>query len=143
MKKTKPAKVKAKKKVTKTKAVKGKRKVTKKAPVASSKYSGIKKNDLKVVEGVGPALERLLNDGGIKTWGKLASTSKEDVSKILMKAGSKYKMHDPKTWSDQAKMADAGMWDELVSFQKGLDGGKTNKSNKATPSKVEKLAGIK
>jgi hypothetical protein len=32
---------------------------------------------------------------------------------ILEEAGSRYKMHDPTTWPQQAKLAEEGKWDEL------------------------------
>ena len=43
---------------------------------------------------------------------------------VLTKAGSRFTMHDPKTWSRQAGLASAGKWDELKQWQDELDGGK-------------------
>jgi hypothetical protein len=42
----------------------------------------------------------------------------------LAAAGNRYKMHDPTTWPDQAKMADQGEWDKLKKWQDELEGGK-------------------
>jgi predicted flap endonuclease-1-like 5' DNA nuclease len=41
------------------------------------------KDDLKVIKGVGPAIERKLNNAGIHTFAALASLSKQDLENIL------------------------------------------------------------
>lgn len=84
----------------------------------------IKQDDLKMVEGVGPKIEGLLHDAGIKTWEDLANAPTEDVQKILDEAGPRYRMHQPTTWSKQARLAADGKWDELVAYQDHLDGGR-------------------
>jgi len=81
-------------------------------------------DNLKLVEGIGPKIEELLNNAGIKTFAALASTAVEDIKKILEDAGSRYRSHNPSTWPDQAKMAADGKWDELKVWQDELDGGK-------------------
>jgi len=43
---------------------------------------------------------------------------------VLDNAGSRFKMHDPTTWSQQAKLAAKGDWDKLNTLQKELKGGK-------------------
>ena len=84
----------------------------------------IKQDDLKIVEGIGPKIEGLLNDGGIKTWADLADAPAEKVQAILDEAGPRYNMHDPATWSKQAQMANEGQWEELEAYQDRLDGGR-------------------
>lgn len=84
----------------------------------------IKPDDLKLVEGIGPKIEGLLNDGGINTWEELANAPAEKVQAILDEAGPRYNMHDPATWSKQAKMAHEGQWEELEAYQDKLDGGR-------------------
>jgi len=81
-------------------------------------------DNLKVVEGIGPKIEQLLNNSGIKTYEDLASARLDDLQMVLTKAGSRFTMHDPKTWSRQAGLASAGKWDELKQWQDELDGGK-------------------
>lgn len=88
--------------------------------------SGMKINqdDLKMVEGVGPKIEGLLNEGGIHTWEDLANAPTEKVQAILDEAGPRYRMHDPATWAKQAKLAHEGQWEELEALQDRLDGGR-------------------
>ncbi|WP_020535833.1 50S ribosomal protein L27 [Lewinella cohaerens] len=84
----------------------------------------IKQDDLKMVEGVGPKIEGLLHDGGIMTWEDLANAPTEKVQGILDEAGPRYRMHQPTTWAKQARLAADGKWDELVTYQDYLDGGR-------------------
>lgn len=84
----------------------------------------VKQDDLKLVEGIGPKIEGLLNDAGINTWADLATAPEEKVQAILDEAGPRYRMHDPATWAKQAKMANEGQWEELEAYQDRLDGGR-------------------
>lgn len=81
-------------------------------------------NDLKVVEGIGPKIEELLKDAKITTWSDLARADTEQLQKILSDAGSRFQMHDPRTWAEQAVMARDGKWTELAEYQDFLVGGK-------------------
>ena len=47
----------------------------------------------------------VLNDAGINTWQELADAPADKVQAILDEAGPRYRMHDPATWSKQAKLA--------------------------------------
>ncbi len=91
------------------------------APVAP--VSG-KKDDLKKIEGVGPAIEKLLIAGGITTFAGMAETAPEKIKEILVAAGSRFSFHNPTTWPHQASLAAAGKWDELKKLHGELDGGK-------------------
>lgn len=88
------------------------------APVAS------KKDDLKVVEGIGPKIEELCNNAGIYTFAELAETSAQRLKGILDAAGSRFQMHDPTTWPVQSALARDGKWDELKKWQDELNRGK-------------------
>lgn len=96
-------------------------------------------DNLQIVEGVGPKIDGLMKDGGIANWGDLAGTSVERLQEILDAAGSRYRLANPKTWPQQAKLAHEGKWDELIEYQKFLDAGVENKGDFASPAKVEKL----
>ncbi len=89
--------------------------------------SGFKLDDLKIVEGIGPKIEELLHKDGILTWEELGNTPKETLASILNKAGDRFKFHDPSTWSEQAKLAAEGRFEELKEYQDFLDGGKNYK----------------
>ncbi|MCB9273654.1 MAG: 50S ribosomal protein L27, partial [Lewinellaceae bacterium] len=49
---------------------------------------------------------------------------KATLQQILEAAGPRYKMHDPATWANQAKLAAKGEWDKLAKLQDELKGGK-------------------
>ncbi len=98
-----------------------------KAEKMAAKLLGItlhKPDDLKVVEGIGPKIETLLKDGGIKNWAELAAASTNQIQQILDKAGDNYRLAKPDTWPQQAQLAADGKWQELHALQDRLIGGK-------------------
>lgn len=97
---------------------------TKSASITLPSGKKVKQDDLKLVEGIGPKIEELLNAAGIKTWSDLADAATETVQAVLDEAGPRYKMHDPATWSKQAALAAAGQWEELETYQDQLQGGR-------------------
>ena len=84
----------------------------------------IKKDDLKVVEGIGPKIAGMFKDAGIKTWKALSETAVSDCQKILDSGGNRYKVHDPASWPMQAKMCYENKWKELAKWQDKHDHGK-------------------
>lgn len=84
----------------------------------------IKQDDLKMVEGIGPKIEGLLHDIGIKTWRELADAPEAKVQQMLDDAGPRYRIHSPSTWAKQAGLAADAKWAELEKLQDELDGGK-------------------
>jgi large subunit ribosomal protein L21 len=96
-------------------------------PSRSKKVMGKTKDgsdDLEIVEGIGPKIAGLLRAGGITTFAALSAAPVDKVKEILHNAGGTFATHDPSTWGEQAKMADAGKWDELKKWQDELNGGK-------------------
>jgi predicted flap endonuclease-1-like 5' DNA nuclease len=81
-------------------------------------------DDLKIVEGIGPKIEQLLKNAGIDTWKDLAASSTERLQDILHAAGERFRIHNPTTWPEQARMAHAGEWDRLKEYQDYLIGGR-------------------
>ena len=84
----------------------------------------VKRDDLKRIEGIGPKIEKLLNNDEIYTWDELAEAPLDRLREILAKAGEHYRIHDPKSWPDQAKLATEGRWEELDELQEVLLGGR-------------------
>ena len=80
--------------------------------------------DLKVIEGIGPKIEKVLRNAGIQTYSDLAQLTSAGIRQILDAAGKSFQLHDPATWPDQAKLAAAGRWQDLHEWQKELDGGR-------------------
>lgn len=84
----------------------------------------IKKDDLKIVEGIGPKIEEVLFSAGIYTFNALSNTQSSLLTDILRAAGPQYQIADPSTWPKQALLADQGKWDELKEYQNFLNAGK-------------------
>ena len=82
------------------------------------------KDDLKKIEGIGPKIASLLNEAGIMSFADLANAEVENLKTILVNAGSRFQMHNPGSWPQQAALARDGKWDELKELQDRLDGGK-------------------
>lgn len=83
-----------------------------------------KADDLKKIEGIGPKIAEKLTEAGIADFKALAAAEVDTLKGVLEEAGSRYKMHDPTTWPQQAKLAEEGKWDELKELQDNLKGGK-------------------
>ncbi len=77
----------------------------------------VKENDLKIVEGIGPKIEGLFHNFGIKTWKDLSKVSTNKCQEVLNSGGKRYRIHDPASWPMQAKMAYEGQWVELAKWQ--------------------------
>ncbi|WP_395073692.1 hypothetical protein [Flavobacterium sp.] len=84
----------------------------------------VKEDDLKIVEGIGPKIEELFHNAGIKTWKQLSETPLEKLQSVLDNAGSRFAMHNPSTWAKQCLYAYQGKWKELKEWQKTLNSGK-------------------
>ncbi len=83
------------------------------------------KDDLKIVEGIGPKIASILNNKGIHTWNDLALAKPDRISEYLLEeGGAAYKIHDPSTWPKQAQLAAEGKFEALKSFQDDLKGGR-------------------
>lgn len=83
------------------------------------------KDDLTVVEGIGPKIQELLYQYSIQTYKQLAETEVVRLKEILAAAGPQLAMHDPSTWSAQANLAANDKWEDLKAYQGFLKGGKT------------------
>ncbi|MFN0035850.1 MAG: hypothetical protein ACKVUS_12365 [Saprospiraceae bacterium] len=82
------------------------------------------RDDLTVVEGIGPKIQMLLNQYNIFTYRQLAEADVVRLKEILGEAGPQLAMHDPGTWPSQANLAANDQWDTLKSVQGFLKGGK-------------------
>jgi|GEM_PF-2332509 len=80
-------------------------------------------DDLKVIEGIGPAISRLLAENGIRTYNDLARTNQAELSRILTDVGLR-QISDPATWPEQARLAAAQDWDGLREMQARLKAGR-------------------
>jgi predicted flap endonuclease-1-like 5' DNA nuclease len=83
-----------------------------------------KKDNLKKIEGIGPKIEQLLQEKGVETFAALAKAKPTFLKEVLAEAGSRFKMHDPTTWPEQAALAAKGDTKALLALQEKLKGGK-------------------
>lgn len=81
-------------------------------------------DDLKVIEGIGPKIEEILNKEGIHTYEQLLETPLLRIAGFLKKAGPRYQLHDPSTWPDQAALAKQQKWEELEKLKLKLISGR-------------------
>jgi predicted flap endonuclease-1-like 5' DNA nuclease len=82
-----------------------------------------KTDNLKLIEGIGPKIEMLLNANGISTFSQLADSRPEHLNMLLQNAGKHFQVHEANTWPKQAQLARDGKWNELSELQERLDGG--------------------
>jgi predicted flap endonuclease-1-like 5' DNA nuclease/uncharacterized protein YneF (UPF0154 family) len=94
-----------------------------KKTVAKTPVSGTK-NDLKVIEGIGPAIEKLLNAKNINTYKELADSKIEVIQEILNEGGPRFAMHSPETWPMQAQLLFENRMEDFKKLTEELKGGK-------------------
>lgn len=82
------------------------------------------KDDLKIIEWIGPKIEQLLHAGGIKTYKQLQNAEVITIKNILDAAGKRYQMHNPTTWPEQAKYVVKGDMAGLKKYQDFLEAGR-------------------
>ncbi len=82
----------------------------------------LKPDDLTVLEGIGPKVNQVLQEAGIRTFAQLAIAPVSELEAILAPAGLQF--IDPSSWSDQAKLAAEGKFDELKTLTDRLKGGR-------------------
>jgi len=101
--------------------------------------AAIGNDNLQIIEGIGPKMEEILKENGISNFSALASNSPAALRNILDKYGDKYRIIDPKSWPQQAALAVNGQWNDLITLQKQMDTGRSDRvATTVTDSKLEK-----
>jgi predicted flap endonuclease-1-like 5' DNA nuclease len=90
---------------------------------AAKKPAAKKADDLKRIEGIGPKISGLLNDAGISTFAQLGKATPKKLADVLTAAGARFRLANPGSWQQQAKLAAAGKLEELKKLQDELKGG--------------------
>lgn len=88
-------------------------------PAASAVRS---EDDLTLIEGIGPKIDKILKEAGIITFSQLAEKSPEEIKDILNRAG--LRLGDPTSWPEQASLAAQGDWEGLKKLQESLKAGR-------------------
>lgn len=110
----KPAKKAKAKKTTKKAAPKAE--VKAEAPIVIEKTEV--QDDLKVIKGIGPVLEKSLNELNITSYAQIAKITIKDLTKVLNDAGINAKIYDLSGWKAQAKLAMAGDMEAVKNWTK-------------------------
>ncbi|MEH6456348.1 MAG: hypothetical protein V7749_08500, partial [Cocleimonas sp.] len=82
------------------------------------------KDDLRKIEGIGPKIQEVLNNAGIFSFKELSKSSNDFIKQNLDEAGPQFRMHNPESWPQQAKLAAKGEWKELEEYQEFLIAGR-------------------
>ncbi len=90
---------------------------------ASAQVQKSTKDDLKKIEGIGPAIEKLLNKEGVHTYWQLAETETIKLTAWMSAAGPLYLNHGENTWAEQAALLRDGKVEEFEKLSKQLIGG--------------------
>jgi predicted flap endonuclease-1-like 5' DNA nuclease len=97
-------------------------------------------DDLKVVEGIGPKMEKALHAAGIDTFVKLSQATEADIHAAIEAAGMRFAPSVP-TWSAQAEFAAHADWDGLATYQQNLTAGRVDpKAQAAAEARAQKVA---
>lgn len=94
--------------------------------LAAAKAAGFKiKNadDLTVIEGIGPKINELFKNAGLKTFVDVSNAKVAEMRKVLDDGGSRFRIANPETWAQQAKLAADNKWEALKTLQDELSGG--------------------
>lgn len=94
--------------------------------LAAAKAAGFtikKADDLTVIEGIGPKINDLFKENGVKTFAQLAQQTVPQMRAILDKGGARYRIANPATWAQQSALAADNKWAALKTLQDELSGG--------------------
>jgi predicted flap endonuclease-1-like 5' DNA nuclease len=80
-------------------------------------------DDIIIIEGIGPKIKELFNQNGITTFAQIAGMSVAEMSAILDKGGPRFKLANPGSWAQQAKLAQENRWVEFKKLQDELYAG--------------------
>jgi predicted flap endonuclease-1-like 5' DNA nuclease len=61
------------------------------------------KIDLKVINGIGPKMEKVLNVAGFNTYEDIAAATEAGMKTVLLAENPRYAMYEPKEWIAEAK----------------------------------------
>jgi predicted flap endonuclease-1-like 5' DNA nuclease len=95
---------------------------------ASLAAAAVELDDLRKIEGIGPKIARILQDHGVQTFAQLAQVQVDRLREILQEAGPRFRIADPTSWPEQARLAAQGDWDALGRLQDELVGGRRRPS---------------
>jgi large subunit ribosomal protein L21 len=97
--------------------------VPKTAVSAAPKASKAGKDDIEIIEGIGPKIAKVLADNGITTFAALAAAKADDITAMLKASGGRFSLANTASWAEQAALLRDGKMDEFKKLTDELVGG--------------------
>ena len=81
------------------------------------------KDDIELIEGIGPKIAKVLADNGITTFAALATAKADDLTAMLKASGGRFSAASASTWAEQAALLRDGKLEEFKKLTDELVGG--------------------
>lgn len=91
-------------------------------PASEEHSTEARPDDLRHIEGIGPRISGVLEEGGVATFRQLADADPDALRRMLRDEGLYFA--DPSTWPEQAALAATGAWPALEALQQELSAGR-------------------
>ena len=93
------------------------------AAAAAAGFSIKGTDDIIIIEGIGPKIKELFNAAGFNTFEQVSKMSLAQMNDILEKGGPRFKLANPGSWAEQARLAANNEWAALKKLQDELYAG--------------------
>jgi large subunit ribosomal protein L21 len=81
------------------------------------------KDNIEIIEGIGPKIAKVLADNGITTFAALADAKADDITAMLKASGGRFSLANTASWAEQAALLRDGKMDEFKKLTDELVGG--------------------
>jgi large subunit ribosomal protein L21 len=81
------------------------------------------KDNIEIIEGIGPKIAKVLADNGITTFAALATAKADDMTAMLKASGGRFSLANTASWAEQAALLRDGKMDEFKKLCDELVGG--------------------
>jgi large subunit ribosomal protein L21 len=81
------------------------------------------RDDIELIEGIGPKIAQVLAAGGITTFAQLADAKPEAMTEMLKASGGRFSLANPASWPEQAALLRDGKMAEFKTLTDVLVGG--------------------
>lgn len=92
--------------------------------VPAAPIAPMKRDDLELLEGIGPKVCQVLNDAQILSFAQIAAMTPAALKAILERAGDRFRVLQTESWPVQAALARDGKLKELKEYQDFLVAGR-------------------
>ena len=90
---------------------------------APAVLSAPSKDDLEIIEGIGPKIAQVLVANGITTFAQLADANSDAITAMLKASGGRFGLANPASWAEQSALLRDGKMDEFKILTDALVGG--------------------